>query len=163
MYFVLLYKAKDLLDRGQAKLVNTKIVKLVEEIEEETGAVDKEEVGEVEKEVPLVPHVSGYITEQGMIEEAVENGDIILENQWISSLKDEHKPLLEFIAHESNVCRIFWHFREDMQTVLGVEVILSEEGAKMEALRRRAADEEAHSKLGRMKFLYQAYEPKCWW
>ncbi|GMI58414.1 hypothetical protein TeGR_g1540 [Tetraparma gracilis] len=163
MYFVLLYKAKGLLDRGQAKLVNTKMVKLVEEIEEEKLAADKEEVGDEEKVVPLVPHVYDYITEQGKIEEAVKKGDIILEDQWISSLKDEHKPLLEFIAKESNVCRIFWHFREDMETVLGVEVTLSEEGAKIEALRKRAADEEAHSKLARMKFLYQAYEPQCWW
>jgi hypothetical protein len=163
MYFVLLYKAKGLLDRGQAKLVNTKMVKLVEEIEEEMAAANKEEVGDEEKEVPLVPHVYDFITDQGTIEEAVRKGDIILEDQLISSLNDEHKPLLEFIAKESNVCRVFWHFREDMETVLGVEVTLSEEGAKREALRRRAADEEAHSKLGRMKFLYQAYEPKCWW
>ena len=163
MYFWLLHKAKHLLDRGQAKLVNTKIVKLVQEIEEETGAVDKEEVGEEEKEVPLVSHVYDYITDQGKIEDAAKKGDIILEDQWVSSLKDEHKPLLEFIAKESNVGRIFWHFPEDTETVLGVEVTLSEEGAKNEALRRRAADEEAHSKLGRMKFLYQAYEPKCWW
>ena len=163
MYFVLLYKAKGLLDRGQAKLVNTKMVKLVEEIEEDKAATNKEVVGDVEKEVPLVSHVCDYITNQGEIEEAVKKGDIILEDQLISSLNDEHKPLLEFIAKESNVCRIFWHFREDMETVLGVEVTLSEEGAKREALRRRAADEEAHSKLGRMKFLYQAYEPKCWW
>ncbi|GMI31435.1 hypothetical protein TeGR_g2949 [Tetraparma gracilis] len=163
MYFVLLYKAKHLLDCGQAKLVNTKIVKLVKVIEEETGAVDKEEVGEEEKEVPLVPHVSSYITEQGKIEEAVENGDIVLEKQWVSSLKDEHKPLLEFIAKESNVGRIFWHCREDTGDVLGVEVTLSEEGAMVEALRRRAADEEAYSLLGRMKFLYAAYEPSCWW
>jgi hypothetical protein len=163
MYFALLYKSKGLLDRGQAKLVNTKMVKLVEQIKEETGAVDKEEVGDEEKEVLLVSHVCDYITDQGEIEEAVKKGDIILEDQWLSSLKDEHKTLLEFVAKESNVCRIFWHFREGMETVLGVEVILSEEGAKMEALRRRAADEEAHSKLGRMKFLYQAYEPKCWW
>ena len=150
MYFVLLYKAKGLLDRGQAKLVNTKMVKLVEEIEEDKAAT-------------LVSHVCDYITNQGEIEEAVKKGDIILEDQWLSSLKDEHKPLLEFIAKESNVCRVFWHFREDMETVLGVEVTLSEEGAKREALRRRAADEEVRSKLGRMKFLYQAYEPKCWW
>jgi hypothetical protein len=163
MYFVLLYKAKDLLDRGQAKLVNTKIVKLVEEIEEETGAIDKEEVGDEHEEAPLVSHVYDYITDQGKIEDAVKKGDIILEDQWVSSLKDEHKPLLEFIATESNVGRIFWHCREDAETVLGVEVTLSEEGAKNEALRRRAADEEAHSKLGRMKFLYAAYEPKCWW
>jgi hypothetical protein len=163
MYFVLLYKAKGLLDRGQAKLVNTKMVKLVEEIEGDEAAANKEEVGDEEKEVPLVSHVYGYITDQGEIEETVKKGDIILEDQWLSSLKDEHKPLLEFIAKESNVCRVFWHFREDMETVLGVEVTLSEEGAKKEALRRRAADEEAHSKLGRMKFLYQAYEPKCWW
>jgi uncharacterized protein YeeX (DUF496 family) len=163
MYFALLYKSKGLLDRGQAKLVNTKMVKLVEQIKEETGAVDKEEVGDEEKEVLLVSHICDYITDQGEIEEAVKKGDIILEDQWLSSLKDEHKTLLEFVAKESNVCRIFWHFREGMETVLGVEVILSEEGAKMEALRRRAADEEAHSKLGRMKFLYQAYEPKCWW
>ena len=163
MYFVLLYKAKGLLDRGQAKLVNTKMVKLAEQINEETGAVDKEEVGDEEKEVLLVSHVCDYITDQGEIEEAVENGDIILENQWMSSLKDEHKPLLEFIAKESNVCRIFWHFREGREAALGVEVTLSEESAKLEALRRRAADEEEHSKLGRMKFLYQAYEPKCWW
>ena len=163
MYFALLYKSKGLLDRGQAKLVNTKMIKLVEQIKEETGAVDKEEVGDEEKEVLLVSHVCDYITDQGEIEEAVKKGDIILEDQWLSSLKDEHKTLLEFVAKESNVCRIFWHFREGMETVLGVEVILSEEGAKKEALRRRAADEEAHSKLGRMKFLYQAYEPKCWW
>jgi hypothetical protein len=163
MYFALLYKAKGLLDRGQAKLVNTKMVKLVEEIEEETAGEDKEAVGDEYIAQPLVVHIYDFITEQGKIEEAVKKGDIILEDDWVSSLNDEHKPLLEFIAHESNVCRIFWHFREDMQTVLGVEVILSEEGAKKEALRRRAADEEAHSKLGRMKFLYQAYEPKCWW
>jgi hypothetical protein len=163
MYFWLLHKAKHLLDRGQAKLVNTKIVKLVEVVEEESGAVDKEEVGEDEKEVPLVSHVYDYITDQGEIEGAVKKGDIILEDQWVSSLKDEHRPLLEFIAKESNVGRIFWHFRENTETVLGVEVTLSEEGAKMEALRRRAADEEAHSKLGRMKFLYAAYEPSYWW
>jgi hypothetical protein len=163
MYFVLLYKAKDLLDRGQAKLVNTKIVKLVEEIEEETGAVDKEEVGDEHKEALLVSYVYDYITDQGEIEDAVKKGDIVLEDQWISSLQDEHKPLLQFIAKESNVCRIFWHCREDKETVLGVEVTLSEVGAKNEALRRRAADEEAHSMLGRMKFLYAAYEPKCWW
>ncbi|GMI40527.1 hypothetical protein TeGR_g4099, partial [Tetraparma gracilis] len=163
MYFALLYKAKGLLDRGQAKLVNTKMVKFVEEIEEETAGEDKEAVGDEYIAQPLVVHIYDFITEQGKIEEAVKKGDIILEDDWVSSLNDEHKPLLEFIAHESNVCRIFWHFREDTQTVLGVEVILSEEGAKKEALRRRAADEEAHSKLGRMKFLYQAYEPKCWW
>ena len=163
MYFALLYKSKGLLDRGQAKLVNTKMVKLVEQIKEETGAVDKEEVGDEEKEVLLVSHVCDYITDQGEIEEAVKKGDIILEDQWLSSLKDEHKTLLEFVAKESNVGRIFWHCREDAETVLGVEVTLSEEGAKNEALRRRAADEEAHSMLGRMKFLYAAYEPKCWW
>jgi hypothetical protein len=33
----------------------------------------------------------------------------------------------------------------------------------LEALRRRELDEEVHSKLGRMKFLYAAYEPSCWW
>ncbi|GMI38151.1 hypothetical protein TeGR_g7086, partial [Tetraparma gracilis] len=163
MYFVLLYKAKDLLDRGQAKLVNTKIVKLVEKMEEETGAVEKGEVGDEHEDALLVSHVYDYITDQGKIEDAVKKGDIVLEDQWVSSLKDEHKPLLEFIAKESNVCRIFWHCREDAETVLGVEVTLSEEGAKTEALRRRAADEEAYSMLGRMKFLYAAYEPKCWW
>jgi hypothetical protein len=163
MYYTLLYKAKGLLDRGQAKLVNTKMVKLVEEIEEETAAEDKEAVGDEYIAKPLVVHTCGYITDPGEIERAVSQGEIVLETEWISTFADSHKPLLEFIANESNVNRIFWHCREDMEAALGVEVTLSEEGAKLEALRRRAADEEEHSKLGRMKFLYQAYEPKCWW
>ena len=154
-----------LLDCGQAGLVNTKIVKLVEEVEEEgvEEAGDKEEVGDEAKEPVMVAHECDHITSQGSIEIAAEDGAIVLESAWIPTLEGKHKPLLEFIAHQSNVGRVFWHTTEDRKTVLAVEVTLSEEGAMDEALRRRAKDEEERTELSRVKFLYAAYEPSCWW
>jgi len=152
MYFVMLYKAKGLLDRGQARLLNTKIVKLVEETEE--VAEEGEERDEVGDEASKVAEISGYVTKQGEIEDAVLQGDIVLENKW-TSLPSAY---IEFMAKQSNVSRIFWH--GDM---LGVEVTLNEHEAMQEALRLRELDEEEHTGLGRMKFLYAAYEPNVWW
>jgi hypothetical protein len=183
-----------LLDRGQGKLVNKKLVKLVEEIvevdeEEDTDAAawwevwkkewwtcltkkapDKEEVGddkggEGEPEEPaIVAHVCGHITDLGEIEKAAKNGRILMEDEWIKTLENDHKPLLEFIARQNYVGRVFWHHGENQTTtVLAVEVTLSEEGAMEEALRLRTIDEKEHTRLSRMKFLYAAYEPQCWW
>ena len=112
---------------------------------------EKEEVGDEESKVAKI---SGYITEQGEIEDAVLQGDIVLENKW-TSLPSAY---IEFMAKQSNVSRIFWH-----GDLLGVEVTLNEDEAMKEALRLRELDEEKHSKLGRMKFLYAAYEPNVWW
>jgi hypothetical protein len=153
-----------LLDCGQSKLVNTKIVKLVaeEEEEQEENADDREEVGDEAKEPVVVARVCGHITDLRNIESAAKNGDIIPEDEW-KNLQEEHKPLLEFIAHQSNVVRVFWHVGEDNVTQLAVEVTLSEDGAMDEALRRREIEEEKHTKLSRLEFLYAAYEPKCWW
>jgi hypothetical protein len=175
---------KLLLDRGQGKLVNKKLIKLVKEIvevkEDEEIAwwkvwkkewwtltektANKEEVGdESEAEGANVAHVFDYITDLGEIEKAAKNGRILLEDEWITTFENDHKPLLEFIARQSHVGRVFWHEDEDKNTVLAVEVTLSEDGAREEALRRRAHDEKNHPSLSRMKFLYAAYEPQCWW
>ena len=47
--------------------------------------------------------------------------------------------------------------------ILGIEVTLDEEGAMQEAIRRRDQYEKTDHRLSRIKFLYQAYEPNCWW
>jgi hypothetical protein len=159
MYFVLLRNAKGLLDRGQGELVNTKIVKLVEEVEEATEAAS-ENVGEEVQDLKTVASVSEYVTKQAEIEEAVQAGLVIAEKDWKNSFTP---ALIEYLARETNVSRVFWHSTGDDSQVLGVEVTLSEAGAKDEALRRRADDEKIHSKLGRMNFLYAAYEPRVWW
>jgi hypothetical protein len=152
-----------LLDCGQSKLVNTKIVKLV--VEEEEGKEDnegQEEVGDEPKKPVVVARVCDHITDLGNIELSAKSGDIIPEDEW-KNLQDEHKPLLEFIAHQSNVGRVFWHKGDDEAKQLAVEVTLSEEGAMDEALRRREIEAKKHTTLSRLKFLYAAYEPQCWW
>ncbi|GMH48343.1 hypothetical protein TrRE_jg8423 [Triparma retinervis] len=153
-----------LLDCGQDKLVNTKIVKLVVEEEEEEGVTEgQEEVTEKAKKTIVVANVCDYITSADKIEAAAESGLLILETTWIKTLGESHKPLLEFIAHQSNVSRVFWHVGNDNVIQLAVEVTLSEKGAMDEALRRREEMEGKHTRLSRLKFLYEAYEPQCWW
>jgi len=153
MYFVLLFRARKLLDRGQAGFVNTRLVMLLEETEEVLSAKKQKKRGEAPR---MVASICGYIAKQAEIDEASMQGQLIEQTEWARALP---KSLITFVAKQRNVARIFWR----MDGKLAVEVTLDEEGAKNEALRLRAEDEETHSTLGRAKFLYDPYEPSCWW
>jgi hypothetical protein len=123
-------------------------------------AGDEEPAGDEETEAEMVAKATGYIVKPREIEAAIKRGAIVDEDDWATGFSP---AFTVFIAKQQNVVRMFWHVDEEMKTVLAIEVTLSEEGAMHEALRRRELDEEVHTELSRMKFLYAAYEPKCWW
>ena len=74
------------------------------------------------------------------------------ENKW-TSLPSAY---IEFMAKQSKVSRVFRH-----SDLLGIEVRLNEHEAMKEALRLRELDEEEHTRLGRMKFMYAAYSVRA--
>ena len=162
MYAVMLYKSRHFLDPGQDKMVNTTIVQLViETADEDTGE------GKETKTVQILGYLVEEVAVERAIATAINSGQVINPLSFNGGFREKHLLLHEHVQGTKNVIRQFWHKKTEPggieQQILGIEVILDEEGALKEAIRRREELEKGHPELARMKFLFEAYEPRCWW
>ena len=161
MYAVMLYKARKHVDPGQDNILSTQVVRIIAEVaiasESEYELEDGDELEENKVEVVE------YIVDRDAVEKAVQVGSQI-ERSRIE--KEMSKQLSTYVLKTKNVSRVFWHKGDggsNQLHLVGIEIHLDEEGALKEAVRRREETEKQNDHLAMMKFLYDAYEPRCWW
>jgi len=162
MYYLLLKREKKYLNPhpGQDNMVNMRAVKYcvavdgegseryylkTVEIEEVMGGEAGEDWASREVRVVTEQRFVRY-SEGGVVD--MENGTLTVKSLDIDSVRD---------------CNVNDQEIEELIALGGEVYSLDEEGAMVESLRRREEIEEEKKSIKRLSFLYESYEPNCWW
>lgn len=175
MYAVMLYRVRDALNpgQGQEKLINTCIVKLLEEVPSAGDETNLPSSGQftqknVVKEIDVIFEKAEV---ENAISTALNSGLEITPLNFEVEFRDNHLALYKYATSMKNVNRKFWrkmtvtegdNRQEVERTFFAVEVTLDEDGALKEAIRQREKIELNNTSVSRMKFLFEAYEPRCY-